>query len=220
MTVLVTGFESYGGRSVNPSEELVGSLDGTVVAGEPVVGRRLAVEYRSVGPAIRAAIAELTPCAVIGLGLWPGAPFIRLERVAINQADFEIPDNRGLIAREPIVPDGPAAYAATLPLHAIRDRLLAAGIPCALSGTAGEFLCNAVLYHALAACSARSPAPPCGFIHVPYLPQQVAAMIAAAHADHRLELHQRGDLASMGLEPMREGVRLAIETTLAAAAQP
>ncbi len=216
MTVLVTGFEGYGGRSLNPSGELARSLDGAVVAGEPVEARCLAVDLRTVGPAIRAAIEETAPTLVVCLGLWPGEPMLRLERVAINQADFEIPDNRGLIAREPIVPDGPAAYAATLPLHAIRDRLLAAGIPCALSGSAGQFLCNAVLYHALAACSARSPAPPCGFIHVPYLPQQVAALLEAGQVERRLELHQRGDLASMGLEPMREGVRLAIETTFAA----
>lgn len=209
MVVLLTGFEGYGGRSVNPSEEIVRALDGTVVAGEPIQGRCLAVELRSVGPAIRAAIAETSPRLVVCLGLWPGETMLRLERVAINQADFDLPDNAGLIAREPLDLDGPAAWAATLPLHAIRDRLLADGIPCHLSGTAGQFLCNAVMYHALAACAARTPSPLAGFIHLPYLPRQVAGVLTSAPA-------QRADLASMSLEPMCRGVRLAIETSLAA----
>jgi pyroglutamyl-peptidase len=216
MTVLVTGFEGYGGRSVNPSEELARSLDGAVIASEPVEARRLAVDLRTVGPAIRAAIEETAPALVVGLGLWPGEPMLRLERVAINQADFEIPDNAGLTAREPLVPSGPAAWPATLPLHAVRDRLLAEGIPCRLSGSAGRFLCNALLYHALAACADRRPAPLAGFVHLPYLPRQVAAPAATTRDEHRLGLGQRADLASMSLEVMREGVRLAIETSLAA----
>jgi pyroglutamyl-peptidase len=215
MTVLVTGFEAYGGRSLNPSEDVARSLDGALVAGEPVEARCLAVDLRAVGPAIRAAIEETAPTVVVCLGLWPGEPMLRLERVAINQADFDMADNAGLRAREPVVPGGPAAWVATLPLHAIRDRLLAAGIPCRLSGTAGQFLCNALLYHALAACAARQPSPPAGFVHLPYLPRQVALLAAKTRDQHRLDLGQRADLASMSLEVMREGVRLAIETSLA-----
>jgi pyroglutamyl-peptidase len=215
MTVLVAGFEGYGGRSLNPSDELARSLDGALVAGEPVEARCLAVDLRAVGPAIRAAIEETAPVVVVCLGLWPGEPMLRLERIAVNQADFEIPDNAGVTAREPLVPDGPAAWPATLPLHAVRDRLLAAGIPCRLSGTAGQFLCNAVLYHALAACAARDPSPLAGFVHLPYLPRQVADLAATTRDEHRLGLGQRADLASMSLEVMREGVRLAIEASLA-----
>src|SRR5829696_3725448 len=81
MTVLLTGFEAYGGRSLNPSEEIVRSLDGAVIAGEQIQGRCLAVELRSVGPAIRAAIAESEPTLVVCLGLWPGEAMLRLERV-------------------------------------------------------------------------------------------------------------------------------------------
>ncbi len=138
---------------------------------------------------------------------------LRLERVAINQADFDLPDNAGLIAREPLDPNGPAAWAATLPLHAIRECLLADGIPCHLSGTAGQFLCNAVMYHALASCAERTPAPLAGFIHLPYLPQQVAGVLAGTPG-------QRADLASMSLEPICRGVRLAIETSLAMLGRP
>ena len=62
-------------------------------------------------------------------------------------------------------------------MSAIQDRMLGAGIPCQLSGTAGAFLCNALMYHALGAAAERQPAPLCGFIHIPYLPEQVADVI-------------------------------------------
>lgn len=104
---------------------------------------------------------------MICLGLWPGAPALRLERIAANIADFEIADNVGAIVREPLLEGGPDGYRSTLPIHAIRDRLLEAGIPAQLSGTAGQFLCNACMYHALHAGARLSPRPPCGFLHLP-----------------------------------------------------
>lgn len=212
--MLLTGFESYGGRALNPAEEIIRALDGEVIAGERVRGVRMPVDYRELRPRIAAAVEETRPRAVIALGLWPGEPVIRLERVAVNVVDFEIADNRGLIAREPVSEGGPPACLSTLPLHAIHARLLAAGIPCRLSGSAGAFLCNALMYHALRACAERAPALLGGFIHLPYLPQQVARLIRDTAEEARLELHQRADLASMALETMLEAVRLAVAVTL------
>ena len=212
--MLLTGFESYGGRAVNPAEEVAKALEGAEIAGHRVAGRTLPVSYTELGPRIARLIEETAPRAVVCLGLWPGEPMLRLERVAVNIADFEIADNTGLIERGPVVEDGPAAYAATLPIHAIRDRLLEAGIPARLSGSAGAFLCNALMYHALRACDGRDRPPACGFIHVPYLPAQVGQMLRDTRDEARLELHQRGDLASMALETMVEGVRLALRTTI------
>ena len=212
--MLLTGFESYGGRAVNPAEEVAKALDGAEVAGQRVRGRTLPVSYTELGPRIAALIEETSPTTVICLGLWPGEPMLRLERVAVNIADFEIADNTGLIERGAIVEDGPAAYQATLPIQGIRDRLLEAGIPARLSGTAGAFLCNALMYHALRTCNRRDDAPTaCGFIHLPYLPAQVGGMLRDTRDEARLELHQRGDLSSMALETMVEGIRLALKTT-------
>ena len=212
--MLLTGFQSYGARAINPAEEIVKRLDGETIGGERVRGRVLPVDYAKLGPSIRDAIAETTPSAVICLGLWPGAPMIRLERVAVNIADFEIADNVGAIVKEPIEEDGDAAYLSTLPLDAIQARILGAGIPCQLSGTAGAFLCNALMYHALRAAADQSPPPPCGFIHIPYLPEQVADVIQATKDGAKLELHQRGDVASMSLDVMVRAIGLAIEATL------
>lgn len=100
--MLLTGFQSYGARAINPAEEIVKRLDGWTIGGERVSGRILPVDFRGLEPAIRQAISETTPLAVICLGLWPGAPTIRLERVAVNVADFEIADNVGEITKEPL----------------------------------------------------------------------------------------------------------------------
>ena len=56
---------------------------------------------------------------------------------------------------------------------------------------------------------------PCGFIHLPYMPGQVAGMIAEAQADRSVERQRRTDVPSMGLELMVEAVRIALEVTLA-----
>ena len=217
MAVLLTGFEGYGGRSLNSAEEVAKALAGGEVAGEAVETRLLPVDYRELRPRIEAAIAEVRPRAVLSLGLWPGEPVVRLERVAVNCADFEIADNKGLLTREAVRPGGPAARLSTLPLRAVQQRLLDAGIPCRLSGSAGTFLCNALMYHTLDACAAREPSPPAGFLHLPYLPRQVAWLIRDTAEEARLELHQRADLASMDLATMVAAVRIAIGTTLAAA---
>ena len=214
--MLLTGFESYGGRSLNPSEQVVKRLAGTEIGGVRVIGHTLPVNYVELGASIAQLIEEIRPGAVICLGLWPGTPTLRLEQIAVNIADFEIPDNVGLMTRGPVVEGGAEAYRSRLPIHAIQDRLLAAGIPARLSGSAGAFLCNALMYHALRACAEHVPASPCGFIHLPYLPEQVSSLLLKMREWAKVELHQRADLASMALDTQIEGVRIAIETTLEA----
>jgi Pyroglutamyl peptidase len=93
--VLLTGFESYGGRSVNPTEEIVKRLDGERIAGVRVDGRTLAVSYAELRPRIAQLITTMRPRAVICLGLWPGEPTLRIERFAANVADFDMPTTTG-----------------------------------------------------------------------------------------------------------------------------
>jgi pyroglutamyl-peptidase len=214
--MLLTGFESYGGRSLNPAEQVVKRLAGTDMRGVRINGHTLPVDYDGLGPRIAQLIEEVRPCALICLGLWPGTQMLRLERIAVNIADFEIPDSVGLMTRGPVIEGGAEAYRSTLPIHAIQDRLLNAGLPARLSGSAGTFLCNALMYHALRSCAQHAPAAPCGFIHLPYLPEQVSTLLLQMREWAKVELHQRADLASMALEAQVEAVRLAIETTLEA----
>jgi pyroglutamyl-peptidase len=208
-TALVTGFAPYGGRGLNPSAELARALDGARIAGLAVVGRTLPVAMEGLAGRIESVLVETEPALVIALGLAPGEAMIRLERFAVNLADFEIADNAGdRLVNAPVAP-GAVARAATLPLRAIEEALLAEGIPVRLSTSAGTYLCNAVLYLLLAALERRGRRVPCGFVHLPYLPQQVAEMFAAARAG-RLEVNQRADTASMDLAVMERALRRAI----------
>jgi pyroglutamyl-peptidase len=213
--VLVTGFEPYGGRGLNPARDVARALDGTMIAGHLVAGRTLPVSYDGLARRLSAMIDELRPSLVISLGLWPGETAIRLERFGLNLADFEIPDNEGaLLADAPIVAEGGTGLRATLPLRAIEAALLASGIPARLSSTAGTFLCNAALYQLLYLLGERAPGARGGFIHLPYLPEQVALLLRETREARRLELHQRADVASMALPLQAKAVSIAIATAL------
>jgi pyroglutamyl-peptidase len=214
--VLVTGFEPYGGRGLNPACEIAKAIDGRMIAGHRVAGRTLPVSYRGIAQRLEALLDDIRPVLAISLGLWPGEPVIRLERFGLNLAHFEIADNDGtLVSDELIEPNGSTGMPATLPLRAIERALLAGGIPAKLSSTAGTFLCNVTLYELMRLIEAHSPQTIGGFIHVPYMPEQVALMLAASEREQRLELHQRSDFASMALPVQIEAVAIAVATTLA-----
>jgi pyroglutamyl-peptidase len=202
---LVTGFEPFGGHSLNPSGEIARRLDGARIGGVPVVGRILPVALDALDEALAAALRDVDPVAVVLLGLAPGEAVIRLERVALNLADFSIADNAGaFIADRPLDRNAVAAAWSRLPLRAIQKRLLATGIPARLSETAGTYLCNAALYRALSLVPRRVP---CGFIHLPLLPAQVAETIEGSPT--------AAIAPSMAFPIQRRAVELALEVTFA-----
>jgi pyroglutamyl-peptidase len=211
VSVLVTGFEPFDGGTVNPSAEIARALDGRAVAGLSVVGRVYPVSMGRIAAAVRAALEETRPEFVVSLGLAGGEPAVRLERVGVNLADFPIADNDGAAPKDaPLIPGGPDAFAATLPMRDIHDALLKAGIPARLSNSAGTYLCNACLYLTGALLNERRSAARFGFIHLPYLPEQAAALLADPKSGRGPE-----QCPSMALETM---IR-AVETAVAAAAQ-
>jgi len=213
--ILLTGFEPYGGRASNPAYEAMKTLDGRIIHDRTVIGRGLPVTLADMRSRLQGLIDELQPSAVISLGLWPGEPIIRLERVGINIADFEIADNQGVILRDTPVSNGTSAGRwSTLPLRAIEMALLQEGIPVRISSTAGTFLCNACLFTLMDILAARGSTIPAGFIHVPYMPEQVATLLSDLRSAAALELHQRADLASMELSRTVRAIEIAIRTTL------
>ena len=217
--ILVTGFESYGRRAANPAEMVAQALDGTRIGGVAVRGVTLPVDYAAIRESVPRMLDELRPRAVVSLGLWPGEAMIRLERVALNHAAFEIADNTGLLLEETIDPEAPAAFMTTLPVEKICAGLRKRGIPSRISETAGTFLCNALMFTVMEHCQRAESEAACGFIHLPYLPEQVAQLLDDLAAEGQLELHQRADLASMAPEMMVEAVRFAIAASLEGVAQ-
>jgi len=167
MGVLVTGFEPFDGASMNPSWAAVSTMDGVDRALLPCT-------FADSIPALRAAIDRYDPELVLCTGLAGGRIGLSVERVAINVDDARIPDNAGAQPiDEPIVPDGPAAYFSTLPIKACVAAVRDAGIPAAVSQTAGTFVCNHVFYGLAHLIAAERPGLRGGFVHVPYAPEQV-----------------------------------------------
>ena len=174
-TVLITGFEPFGGETVNPSWEVVKQLDGAIIDDCRVVARQLPCVFGESLSVLNAAIDALQPSVVLAVGQAGGRVDVTVERVAINVDDARIPDNHG---RQPvdvaIVEGGPAAWFSTLPIKAMVAALRESGIPASVSQTAGTFVCNHVMYGVLHKL-ADNPEVKGGFIHIPYLPEQAAA---------------------------------------------
>ncbi len=207
---LLTGFEPYGGMSTNPACATMRALDGETIAGYRIIGRPLPVSLARIGEVIEGMLHEHRPRAVISLGLAPGEPAIRLERVGLNLADFELGDNEGVTSRDkPVSEQGSTARWASLPLRSIELALLAKGIPARLSETAGTYLCNACLYTFLERLDGQNV--PCGFIHVPMTPDLAAEAIAKRHHDGMDRLPP----PSMSLDLIIAAVRIAIAETVA-----
>lgn len=209
--LLITGFEGYGGRPDNPSASIARVLDGKVYSGGRVHARVLPVTNHNLRDNIISLIDQIQPSAVLSLGLAPGENMIRIERLAVNYSQFEIDDNAGNRCTGPIQDNAPQAYASTLPveqlLKAVQDR----SIPAYLSATAGTFLCNAIMYHALNYCHDAGLQTVSGFVHLPYLPSQVCDLITATTQSSTIELHQRSDMASMALATQLEAIEAIVE---------
>ncbi len=173
MKILLTGFEPFGGESINPSWEAV-RLVRNVPEGMDIVRLRLPVTFAGARESLRAAAREHRPDVILSVGQAGGREGISLERIAVNLMDARIPDNAGFQpVDEPLYADGPAAYFSSLPLRPLLAALQEAEIPASISNTAGLYVCNAVFYEA-ARLKAQGKVRMAGFIHVPYLPGQAA----------------------------------------------
>jgi pyroglutamyl-peptidase len=172
MRALVTGFEPFGGEVVNPAQRAVERL--AIRIGDLEIATCiLPVAFERAPPLLEAAIVATAPEIVLCLGEAGGRAELSLERVAINLADARIPDNDGHRPIDrPVMADGPAAYFATLPIKEAAAALRDAGLPAAVSLGAGTFVCNHVFYGLLHFAARRRPALSCGFLHLPYLPEQ------------------------------------------------
>ena len=164
--VLLTGFEPFGKATLNPSGEIVKQI-----SDDNVVTAILPVAYTQSAEALLALIEHHKPDVVISLGQAEGRTHITPEKIAINLDDARLADNEGVTRiDEPILLGGPVAYESTLPIKEFVTAINAAGIPAAVSLSAGAFLCNHIFYvaqDALKSTKVRS-----GFVHVPLMDEQ------------------------------------------------
>lgn len=164
-TILLSGFEPFGGDRLNPSQQAAEALDGLLLDGVQVRSALLPVNAERAPQVLRDVLNDLRPDAALLCGLAAGRPQLSLERVAVNVQDFRLPDNAGLTrSGEAVVPGGPDAYLSTLPLPGILAAWRAGGLPGFVSDTAGLYLCNLAFY---VARHALGSGVPCGFLHLP-----------------------------------------------------
>jgi pyroglutamyl-peptidase len=187
-TVLLTGFEPFHEHTTNPSQLIAERLDGEIISGAKVFGLTLPVIFGEDTKRVFPAIEELKPAAIIALGLRGGSDSVDVEMFAINHR------SEGNDTLSPIVPDGPAAYFATIDVDRVGKAIgQRSGAPVRRNGYAGSYLCNHVFYQTLHYTHVRQNPARVGFLHI------------AQAAEHAAE-----DSPAIALDRMIEAVRAAI----------
>lgn len=173
MKILLTAFEPFGGEKVNPAQEALKDVP-DVVAGAGIVKLTVPTVFGKSVETVYGAMKREKPDAVLCIGQAAGRTGLTVERVAINLEDAAIADNEGRKPVDsPVFAEGPAAYFTTLPAKAMVEKIKGAGVPASVSCTAGSFVCNHLLYGVLHHIAREFPGMRGGFIHVPYLHEQV-----------------------------------------------
>ena len=170
--LLITGFDPFGGESINPAWEAVRLLP-DVIRDFELVKLEIPTVFGAAAQVVIDKAEEIHPDAIISVGQAGGRAAVTPEMVGINLRYASIPDNMGALPCDiPIAEGSPAAYFSTLPVRAMAKAICDAGLPGAVSYSAGSFVCNDVLYsllHHFDGTEVRA-----GFIHVPFLPEQTA----------------------------------------------
>ena len=173
MKILVTGFDPFGGEAINPAWEAVSRLP-KEIEGAEIVTVQIPTVFGDSAKRLFEAVEQHQPHAVVCVGQAGGRFGITPERVAINVDDARIADNKGQQPLDTVIQaDGAPAYFTTLPVKAMVEAVKAAGLPASLSNTAGTFVCNHIMYQNLYYLAKHHPNTQGGFIHVPYVTEQV-----------------------------------------------
>lgn len=196
MKILVTGFDPFGGESMNPAIEAVKGLSDEI-SGAEIIKLEIPTVFHKSAAVLEEAMLAHQPDVVLCVGQAGGRTGITPERVAINQDDARIEDNEGnqpvdIAIRE----EGAPAYFATLPIKAMVEAIKEVGLPSSVSNSAGTFVCNHIMYQALYLAEQHLPAARAGFVHIPFMSEQVV---------------DKPGKASMSLADITRGLEASIE---------
>jgi pyroglutamyl-peptidase len=199
--VLLSGFKPFGGETINPALEAVKELAVEKMRNVDLIIVQLPVVFDKAYHVLNAKIEEEKPDLILSVGQAGGSQGISIERVGLNIADARIADNEGKIPSDKqIIPNGSVAYFTTINTRETVIALKNAGIPAELSYSAGTYVCNNLIYGVLHFLKESNNNTKYGFIHVPYLPEQVAS--------------KNKVLPSMSLETIKKAIRVAIAVNL------
>lgn len=199
MKILVSGFDPFGGEKINPAIESVKLLPDEI-KGAKIIKVEIPTVARKSLKKLEEVVEAEKPDVVINIGQAGGRTDISVERVGINMDDFRIKDNEGnQPIDEKIAKDGPDAYLVTIPIKAMVQKMIENKIPASVSNTAGTFVCNHICYGMAHLASTKYPNMRTGFIHIPFLPEQVV---------------DKRNMPSMPLEMIAKGLEYAIEAII------
>lgn len=199
MKILVTGFDPFGKDTINPSIMVVNQLPDRMNNTE-IIKLEIPTKFGESAKNVQEAIVKEQPDYVLHIGQAGGRSEITPERVAININDASLKDNAGnQPIDQPIVLNGEAAYFSTLPVKAMVQYMKKEGINASVSNTAGTFVCNHLMYQTLHFTSNQYPHIKAGFIHIPFIEEQVTT---------------RPGKPFMNLSEIVEGIMLAIQAMI------
>ena len=154
MIILITGFAPFGGETINPSYEAVRLLPDEI-AGHTIKKQELPVTFQGAPVLLAEKVRAIRPDVLISVGQAGGRPD------GFYPVDI------------PVEKDGETAYFTTLPVKKMVEAIKEAGIPAGLSYSAGSYVCNTVMYAGLSLAAHEFRAMRSGFIHVPFIPEQL-----------------------------------------------
>ncbi|NMO97833.1 pyroglutamyl-peptidase I [Paenibacillus lemnae] len=204
MKLLVSGFEPFGGSLINPTEGLIRDLQKMAFANAEIRIILLPVHFDECADLLLSEIRTWQPDAVIACGVAAGRTAITPERIAVNlkdiAADAPYPDNRGARPQdEPIDPEGPDGLFTKLPVRRMVQQMKEAGIPAAISYSAGTFICNNTMYAVLNDIRQYDRKILGGFVHFPASTDMAA---------------DKPGMPSLSHETMLKGLEIIIQTTI------
>lgn len=195
MKILVTGFDPFGEDKMNPAIEAVKELPDKI-ADAKIIKLEIPTVFHKSAELVHQSLLKEEPDYILHIGQAGGRLDLTPERIAINLDDARIPDNQGeQPIDEPIISDGEAAYFSQLPIKAMVSYIKDAGVPASVSNTAGTFVCNHIMYQTLYQTHTKYPKMKAGFMHIPYLSEQVM---------------NRPDTPSLSLKEIVKGIEAAI----------
>ena len=168
--LLITGFEAFGGETINPSWDAVCRLP-DVICDFSITKLCLPVVFGEAPEKAIAVAKDLAPDVILCIGQAGGRAAVTPEMVGINLRHASIPDNNGnQPSDDEIIKGGDKAYFSTLPVRKIAENIKSKGIAAQVSYSAGAYVCNDLLYSLLD--HFKRTEMQIGFIHVPYSDEQ------------------------------------------------
>ncbi|MGW7798997.1 pyroglutamyl-peptidase I [Staphylococcus xylosus] len=199
MRILITGFDPFGGEETNPALEAVKLLPDNI-EGHTIDKLEIPTVFHKSKHVLEVRMKQYDYDIVLAIGQAGGRFELTPERVGINVDDGRIADNE---SQQPIdeciQQDGAATYFSNLPVKRMTEAIKANGVPARLSNTAGTFVCNHILYQLGYLHATQFPHIKFGFIHVPFIPEQVV---------------DKPEKPSMSVETIRKGLNAALEAII------